>query len=208
MRIAEMHWRQVEDYLKGDDRAILPLGCVEQHAYLSLATDAILAERVAVEAAEPLGIPVFPALAYGITPLFLAYPGTVSLRAGTYLAVLRDMLDSLAGQGFRRIVLVNGHGGNSPAGWGRRHPVPGKVLHPGGVRGERIDLLDCLPGLRRIPPIVQDDTRAGVIAHPLGGERAGGRVPTMPIDEHDAPEPLAGQRVKHVAQHCQVGGDT
>ena len=95
MRIAEMDWRMVEDWVRHDDRCALPLGSTEQHAGLSLATDAILAERVAVEAAEPLGIPVFPALPYGLTPYFTAFPGTVTLRVATYAAVLRDVLDSL-----------------------------------------------------------------------------------------------------------------
>lgn len=115
MRIAEMNWMQVEAQARSDDRCVLPLGCVEQHAYLSLATDAILAEKVAVEAAEPLAIPVFPVLAYGMTPGFVAYPGTVSLRMSTYIAVIEDMLEGFYRSGFRRIVLVNGHGGNSPA---------------------------------------------------------------------------------------------
>src|SRR5919198_318018 len=104
MRIAAMNWKQVEDYLARDDRAVLPLGSTEQHAYLSLSVDSILAERVAVEAAEPLGVPVFPALAYGITPYFRGYPGTLTLRVETYLRVIRDLLDSLASSGFRRIV--------------------------------------------------------------------------------------------------------
>ncbi len=115
MRISEMHWQQVEEYLRRDDRAVVPLGSTEQHAYLSLSTDSILAERVAAEAAEPLGVPVFPAVAYGITPYFRAYPGTLSLRVETYLRLVRDLLDGLREQGFRRIVLVNGHGGNQPA---------------------------------------------------------------------------------------------
>ena len=45
---------QVEAYLKTDDRCVLPLGSTEQHAYISLATDSILSERLALEAAEPL----------------------------------------------------------------------------------------------------------------------------------------------------------
>ena len=113
MRIYEQNWMQLEAVLRREDRAVLPLGSTEQHAYLSLSTDAILAERVAVEAAEPLGVPVFPALAYGISPYFLVYPGSVSLRVETYLAVVRDILDCIAGSGFRRILLVNGHGGNA-----------------------------------------------------------------------------------------------
>ena len=115
MKIAEMNWPQVEEWLKGDDRAVLPLGSTEQHAYLSLSVDSILSERVAAEAAEPLGVPVFPVLAYGITPSFRAFPGSMSLRVSSYCAVLRDLLDCLQGQGFRRILLVNGHGGNQPA---------------------------------------------------------------------------------------------
>lgn len=106
---------QVEEYLKRDDRAVLPLGSTEQHAYLSLATDSILAERLATEAAEPLGVPVFPVIPYGITPAFTAYPGTVTLRAQTHLRVVRDVLDGLAVSGFRRLLVVNGHGGNAPA---------------------------------------------------------------------------------------------
>jgi creatinine amidohydrolase len=108
-----MNWRQVERYLERDDRAVLPLGSVEQHAQLSLATDAILAERVAGEAAEPLEVPVFPVLGYGLAPYFMAWPGTVTLRPETYAALLRDVLESFVEGGFRRIGLVNGHGGNS-----------------------------------------------------------------------------------------------
>lgn len=127
MKIGDMNWMQVEDYLKRDDRAVVPIGSTEQHAQLSLMVDCILAERVATEAANPLGIPVFPTVNYGITPYFRAYPGTVSLRVQTYLSLIQDILQSLAEQGFKRIVIVNGHGGNSPAQslvqeWMTNHP--------------------------------------------------------------------------------------
>jgi len=115
MRVQDCNWMQLEEYLEGDDRIVLPIGSTEQHAYLSLATDSILAERAAVEAAESLGVPVLPVLPYGITPRFAAYPGSLSLRPETFVAVLRDLLDSLYDQGFRRILLLNGHGGNAPA---------------------------------------------------------------------------------------------
>ena len=68
MRVRDLNWMQLEDYLERDDRIVLPLGSTEQHAYLSLETDNELAERVAVEAAEPLGVVVLPVLAYGVTP--------------------------------------------------------------------------------------------------------------------------------------------
>ena len=114
MRVADLNWMQLEMYLEQDDRIVLPLGSTEQHAYLSLATDAILAERVSVEAAEPLGVPVLPALAYGITPYFAAFPGSPSIMVDTYLAFVGEIIESLRGQGFKRFLLVNGHGGNKP----------------------------------------------------------------------------------------------
>jgi creatinine amidohydrolase len=127
MRITDMNWMQVEEYLKHDDRAVVPLGSTEQHGYLSLSVDSLLSERVALEAAEPLGVPVFPVVAYGLTPYFMAYPGSVTLRVETYMRLIRDILDSLGNSGFRRILFVNGHGGNSPADglateWMMDHP--------------------------------------------------------------------------------------
>ena len=115
MRIRDLNWMQLEEYLEQDDRIVLPVGSTEQHAYLSLETDNILAERASVEAAEPLGVPVLPVLAYGVTG-FTAYPGSPTLRDPTLLAALSDIADSLLSQGFARILVVNGHGGNTGAG--------------------------------------------------------------------------------------------
>ena len=124
MRISDMNWMQVEEWLQRDDRCVLPVGSTEQHAGLSLSVDSILAERVALEAAAPTNVPVFPPLNYGLTPYFMAYPGTVTLSVDTYTALLCDILASLAVTGFRRVLVVNGHGGNTQ--------VAGTVLNRAG----------------------------------------------------------------------------
>jgi creatinine amidohydrolase len=134
MRVQDVNWMQLEEYLRGDDRIVLPFGSIEQHGYLSLGVDMILSERVSVEAAEPLGVPVLPSLPYGITPYFAAYPGSPTLSVETYQAVVRELLESLHGQGFRRFLLVNGHGGNDPGGaaataWAGERPGAQVVWH-------------------------------------------------------------------------------
>jgi creatinine amidohydrolase len=115
MRIEEMNWMDVEKYLKHDDRVIVVLGATEQHGYLSLLTDTLIPMKLADEVSQRTKVLVVPPLNFGISPYFTTYPGTISLRVESFLAVVEDIFRSLYGYGFRRFLVLNGHGGNAPA---------------------------------------------------------------------------------------------
>lgn len=115
MNFGDMNWQQVEEYLKHDDRVMLVLGACEQHSTLSLLTDSKIPMELAEAASQQTGVLVVPPLHFGITPSFLSYPGTISIRSTTYLQLVEDIVRSLYGHGFKHILVVNGHGGNTPA---------------------------------------------------------------------------------------------
>jgi creatinine amidohydrolase len=112
--LTRMTWRGVREAARSAI-ALLPIGSQEQHAdHLPMGTDTMLAEAVVDGALERLGnteVVRLPALPFGHSPHHL-FAAAVSLRASTLQAVLADVLDSLATSGFRRVLVVNGHGGN------------------------------------------------------------------------------------------------
>lgn len=112
MRFDELNWMDVENYLQQDDRLMLVIGSCEQHAYLSLLTDVKIPAALADAASQASGVLVAPPLNFGASPYFLEYPGTLSLRASTLMDVLEDLVRSAYGAGFRRLLVLNGHGGN------------------------------------------------------------------------------------------------
>src|SRR5438309_1400121 len=93
--------------------AIWPIGAVEQHgAHLPVSTDVLLAEALAERIARPLGAYLLPVLPITCSIEHRLSRGTVYVRAETLAAVVRDVAASLQESGFRRLVLVNAHGGN------------------------------------------------------------------------------------------------
>lgn len=113
MNFAQMNWMQVEEYLKHDDRIMVAVGTTEQHGYLSLETDNLIPAALVKLAEERTGVLSAPIIPLGVSPYFLQFPGSISLRVETFTAMMEDVVRSLYGHGFRRFVIVNGHGGNN-----------------------------------------------------------------------------------------------
>jgi creatinine amidohydrolase len=114
MRLDELRWQEVEEYLKRDDRVVLPIGSTEQHGTRGLiGTDTICPDAIATEAAHRAGVLCAPVAAYGMAEHHMAFPGTVSLRPSTYHAMMKDVLRSLHHHGLKKIFVLNGHGGNT-----------------------------------------------------------------------------------------------
>ncbi|MBI4277983.1 MAG: creatininase family protein [Armatimonadetes bacterium] len=111
--LADLTWPEVQAALQRTDLAIIPVGSVEQHGHhLPLGTDFIGAMSLARAAAKRTGAIVAPAIFPGISEHHMAFPGTLTLSAETFVRVLMEVAQSLIRHGFRKILLVNGHGGN------------------------------------------------------------------------------------------------
>ena len=115
MRFEDLSWLDVEKYLKSENRLIMVFGACEQHGYLSLLTDSKIPLALADAASQKTGVLIAPIVNYGISPYFMDYPGSFSLRATTFLDLVEDLIRSAYHQGFRRTLVLNGHGGNDPA---------------------------------------------------------------------------------------------
>jgi creatinine amidohydrolase len=130
MRIEDLNWMDVEEYCKHDDRLMLVIGACEQHGYLSLLSDVKIPLALADAAANQTGVLIAPPVNFGCSPYFITYPGSLSLRLSTLMDVVEDIVRSAYGQGFRRILVLNGHGGNN------------------GVKSRLIELSNELQGLK------------------------------------------------------------
>lgn len=116
MLLEECSYPEVENYLHQKDILLIPTGAVEQHSpYGLIGTDFMAAEAVARGAGKQLSILVAPTFNYGISPHHMAFAGSATLSPQTYISICCDLIRSFTSHGFRRLVFVNGHGGNSHA---------------------------------------------------------------------------------------------
>src|ERR1700761_1282309 len=115
---AYLTWKQVDALPRESTLLILPTAAIEQHGHhLPLATDTLINHLLLGKALEhiPAELPIFalPAVCYGKSNEHLGFPGTLSVSAQTFMAVIRDLGASIAAAGFKRLVLYNTHGGNT-----------------------------------------------------------------------------------------------
>jgi creatinine amidohydrolase len=114
--LEELTWPDVADYVRRDDRLILVVGSTEQHGrHMTFASDVWQPWEIARRLSDHTGVLLAPPLNYGMSLHHLGFPGSLSLRPHTLSSIIVDLLESAYEHGFRRVLLLNGHGGNIPA---------------------------------------------------------------------------------------------
>jgi creatinine amidohydrolase len=117
-KLGDLSFQEIRDYLSKEafPRIILPIGTLEAHGpHLPLTTDTICATGLAVRMAEKLNALVPPPVHYGITNSLAAYPGSLTIQENVFHDLVVDILEGLVSDGFKEIIILNGHGGNKPA---------------------------------------------------------------------------------------------
>ncbi len=114
--LQDLTWVEAEKALKRAKVTIIPVGSLEQHGpHLTLDTDTVRAFEIARRAAERArtDVVILPPVPYGVSPHHMSFPGTITLSPQTLISLIVDICRSLKVHGVERVVIVNGHGGNS-----------------------------------------------------------------------------------------------
>jgi len=114
--LSNMSWVEAEGKFKETDLAIVPTGATEQHGlHLGLGSDWIIAWEIARRVGERTDALVLPVMPYGVSGHHGEFPGVMTLEAATFQRVIYELLASLHRYGIRRVIFINGHGGNLAA---------------------------------------------------------------------------------------------
>jgi creatinine amidohydrolase len=109
-----MCWQEFGELVPARIRTVLvPFGSLEPHGVIPNGTDSLAPEAMARDIAARVDALIAPTLNYGMTDAMKAYPGAVSIPSETYAPFAEAVLDNLAANGFKNIIVLNGHGGNT-----------------------------------------------------------------------------------------------
>ncbi len=111
-RLQDMSWMEAEEAFKRADTAIVPVGTLHAHGPIPIGIDARSVEKLAEEVGERTGLIVLPVLAYGENDKMKEYPGSITISQHVIEAVYTDICRSLHRNGIRKVIFLNGHGGN------------------------------------------------------------------------------------------------
>ena len=114
--LERLPWKRIRELVPDKiDIVLLPVGTVEAHGASAVGTDNIIPVSIAENIAPNINALIAPVLGYGITKSLYGYPGSITIRPENYEPFVTDILKSLKDIGFKKIIILNGHGGNDTA---------------------------------------------------------------------------------------------
>jgi creatinine amidohydrolase len=114
--LSRLTWPEVKEHLKKSDIILVPTGSNEQHGrHLPVDNDSFTALQVSKIVAEKTGVLVAPPVPFGYSSDHMGFPGTITISFETLVNIYKEVCKSLIKHGFRKIVIMNGHGGNRSA---------------------------------------------------------------------------------------------
>ncbi len=115
-RMFKLTWPEVQEYLRENDIVLFPTGSTEQHGrHIAVDNDAFTAYEIARRVAGRTGVLVAPPMPFGYSIHHMKFPGSITLTGRTLVDVYKEVCGSLLHHGFRKIVVMNAHGGNTGA---------------------------------------------------------------------------------------------
>lgn len=112
--LTDLSWEAFRDRVPSEtDRVMIPVGTIEAHGAMTLGTDNLIPEALARDLAPRLSALIAPLVPYGVTNSLLPYPGSTTVTPATFVSYLFEAAAGLVDNGFRRVAILNGHGGQS-----------------------------------------------------------------------------------------------